>query len=709
MRPDGTIYVAGSFSDIVDFDPGPGTAYLQSAGGLDAFLLQLTASGAFGWVRQMGGTGNDYARGIDVREDGGAVKIYVTGSFEDSADFGPDTLTSAGESDGFLTELDGNGNFLTSFRFGGSGAENWNNVAVDSQGSTYVSGQSLSSDLDLDPGPGNTNLDATTVNPDFPGSGCVVKLDTQGNYVWSQLLTQAGGQLTTDADDNLYHSGKFNGTADLDFGPGTFVVTAEGQGDKPDGYAHILNSAGDFVTGWRMGGSEDDGVLGLGRYRDPQTGETQVYTFGYFQGTADFQIGQDQQVFMTATGDLDAFLVKTNVGVLPIGNRRPVRIAGSVNDLSLATEDGARSLGLGGLDYSPGTGEENSGQTLTYEVTAVPPASLGDVLLADGTTVVTADTHYTLDDIRGLTFRPTGVAVGAAPFTFTVTDNGTTNGKPDPKTLTEGLTITVVGTSVIQGSLFDDLNSNNIRDSGEPTLALAGLQVYLDRNGNGGFDAADPSTVTDAAGNYTFTGLLAGTYRVAQVPPAGYMQTSPAPTPGRGLLGEVNRNFQIPGLSWYGRALAWSAGSLFLFEDSPDNPGPYLMHQLDPETGQELGTFLPPQNPDPRTQNRPGDSQRSRESVQRPATPESKPQACIAAAIRASFVRRRSKCHGSSGGGGKSSSGSIAKKSASSTEPEKLMIPAVALTQPALGAIVICTRSRSGRGNACTGFKTPFS
>lgn len=77
----------------------------------------------------------------------------------------------------------------------------------------------------------------------------------------------------------------------------------------------------------------------------------------------------------------------------------------------------------------------------------------------------------------------------------------------------------------IRGTVFNDMNHNGKRDPGEP--GLAGITVYLDLNNNGHFDANEPSQVTDANGNYTFTNLQPGSYTVAEVVPAGSVQTFP--------------------------------------------------------------------------------------------------------------------------------------------------------------------------------------
>ena len=79
--------------------------------------------------------------------------------------------------------------------------------------------------------------------------------------------------------------------------------------------------------------------------------------------------------------------------------------------------------------------------------------------------------------------------------------------------------------AAIHGIVWNDLDNNGLRNDGEP--GLANWQVYIDRNLNSGCDSEDWSTTSDSSGNYSFTGLPAGTYRVVEVGQPGWTQTSP--------------------------------------------------------------------------------------------------------------------------------------------------------------------------------------
>ncbi|RYD78998.1 MAG: hypothetical protein EOP84_13600, partial [Verrucomicrobiaceae bacterium] len=76
-------------------------------------------------------------------------------------------------------------------------------------------------------------------------------------------------------------------------------------------------------------------------------------------------------------------------------------------------------------------------------------------------------------------------------------------------------------TPSITGVTFDDVNNNGVRDGGE--AAIAGRTVFLDANNDGFLSGGETSAVTDANGAFTFANLPAGTYRLAQVTPAGWL------------------------------------------------------------------------------------------------------------------------------------------------------------------------------------------
>ena len=78
--------------------------------------------------------------------------------------------------------------------------------------------------------------------------------------------------------------------------------------------------------------------------------------------------------------------------------------------------------------------------------------------------------------------------------------------------------------SVIVGNVFNDANADGALSPGE--TGLAGWQVYLDLNNKDQLQTGDPTATTDAAGNYQFSGLAAGSYIVRVAPQLGWRQTT---------------------------------------------------------------------------------------------------------------------------------------------------------------------------------------
>lgn len=117
----GNVYLTGTFSGEVDFDPGPGSYPLTGVASNRVFVAKYTPAGALIWTRGMDGTIDDKGRGIVVAADG---SVYTTGYFQGTADFDPGLgfvpLTSAGGQDVFVLKLNSAGNFVWARSLGGT-------------------------------------------------------------------------------------------------------------------------------------------------------------------------------------------------------------------------------------------------------------------------------------------------------------------------------------------------------------------------------------------------------------------------------------------------------------------------------------------------------------------------------------------------------------------------------------------------------------
>ena len=76
----------------------------------------------------------------------------------------------------------------------------------------------------------------------------------------------------------------------------------------------------------------------------------------------------------------------------------------------------------------------------------------------------------------------------------------------------------------ISGEVFNDINGNGVKETGD--VGLSGWTVFLDANGNGKLDTGELSATTDSSGDFSFTVNFVGTVQLAELPPAGWVQTT---------------------------------------------------------------------------------------------------------------------------------------------------------------------------------------
>ncbi|MCV9928655.1 SBBP repeat-containing protein [Flavobacterium sp. LS1R49] len=298
----GNVYTTGYFTGTVDFDPGAGVFNLIARGANNIFITKLDAAGNFVWAKSIGGSNNDMGNAIAVDATG---NVYVTGTFFGTIDFDPNAgvynLTS-NSSDIFVLKLDTAGNLVWAKAMGGAAADTGYSISVDAAGNVYATG-SFFGTADFDPNIGVSYLTSAGSLDIF-----VVKLDAAGNLVWAKALggigLDSGQGITTDAAGNVYTTGYFNGTADLD--PGIGVANFSSMGDN-DIFVVKLDVSGNLVWAKTMGGTGADS----GNAISVDTAGN-VYTTGSFFGTVDFDPGAGI-LNLTSMGSSDIFISKLDV------------------------------------------------------------------------------------------------------------------------------------------------------------------------------------------------------------------------------------------------------------------------------------------------------------------------------------------------------------------------------------------------------------
>ncbi|MBY0433214.1 MAG: gliding motility-associated C-terminal domain-containing protein [Cyclobacteriaceae bacterium] len=265
----GNIYVTGHFSGTVDFDNGPGTVNLTSAGSTDVFVAKFNSAGDLIWAKGFGGTQGDGGTAIAID---GVGNVLIAGGFRGTADLDPGpgvvNFTSAGETDILACKLDANGNFLWAYAVGGISFDNGNSIALNTANDVVVTGN-FRQTVDFDPGPGVTSFTNVGLDDSF-----IVKLNgATGGLLWAKQVECGTTDVTIDASNNILTTGAFIGTVDFDPGAGVFQLT----GIANEAFVLKMDDNGNFVWAVSMGGNSDDVAQAI---RTDVAGN--VYTAGKF-------------------------------------------------------------------------------------------------------------------------------------------------------------------------------------------------------------------------------------------------------------------------------------------------------------------------------------------------------------------------------------------------------------------------------------------
>jgi hypothetical protein len=195
-------------------------------------------------------------------------------------------------------------------------------------------------------------------------------------------------------------------------------------------------------------------------------------------------------------------------GVLQFSNATyTANVTSGMATLTLVRNNG--SQGTVTLAYATSDGTATAGVSYT-------PAS-GTLTFADGVTSQTFKIPIL------------STAAGKGNQTVNLTISSPTGGATLGAQTTAVLTLiddTRPSSSVVSGTVFQDINSNGMQDSGEP--GIAGQTLFLDLDGSGTLKPADPTATTDANGNYQFTINNPGTYTIRPVLFGGVLVGVPA-------------------------------------------------------------------------------------------------------------------------------------------------------------------------------------
>ena len=262
-----------------------GGTSITSLGGI--FIAKYNSSGTIQWVRSAGGTTTDYALGIAVDASG---SVYVTGYYQGTSTFGGTSISSVGSNaDIFVAKYSSAGVFQWVRSAGGAGSDIAAGIDVDGSGNVYVTGRYEGTAT-------FGGLFTTSVgNKDI----FVAKYNSSGTVQWVRSGGGAGfdegTSIAVDGLGNVYVTGQHIGTLTFD---GTTIVLA----NHINIFVTKYNSAGTFQWARSAGGTGFDEGNGIA-----VDASNNVYLTGRYDGTANFG-----GTLIASAGGSDVFVAKYN-------------------------------------------------------------------------------------------------------------------------------------------------------------------------------------------------------------------------------------------------------------------------------------------------------------------------------------------------------------------------------------------------------------
>ncbi len=298
----GNVYSHGYYKDTVDFDPGPGICIYGAGYSLyndplkNAFIQKLDKNGNFIWAKAfLNGETGGCSDGISIDLDSYG-NVYCAGYFSGTGiDFDPGAGLSTPPSNAmgeYIVKLDSLGSFIwvkyTSHVISWGFADP-NMIELDKFNNIYTTG-TFKGHVDFDPGP-DTLLLAGYASGD--SWAFIKKLDENGNLLWAKSYGRNNwnqpNSITTDTFGNVFSTGIFVDSTDLDPGPDTLVFYTKSIDWSSQGaYLQKLNSNGDLLWAGILQGND-----GRSRGFDITTDYAgNVYATGDYEDTVDFNPGQ---------------------------------------------------------------------------------------------------------------------------------------------------------------------------------------------------------------------------------------------------------------------------------------------------------------------------------------------------------------------------------------------------------------------------------
>jgi hypothetical protein len=354
------VYLTGTFSETVDFNPGSGTFELTSVSNFDMYMAKLDASGNFVWAKKI--NAGSFVSPNKVAIDINGNPVFV-GYFSGTCDFNPNVGASSltGSSNSFILKLDASGNFVYVKHFAATSANSILSIQIDAAGDMFLGGY-YSTTTDFDPNAGVTNLSVIS----FSRDAFFCKLSNEGNLIWAKGIGGANSDelraLDLDNNGNILVAGTFRNSVDFNPGSGSFVMQTSGS-TLDDIFIAKYSPTGEFIWAEQVGSSAgnftDENVNDLAV--DP-SGNVVLVGFYYDEidfdpGDANFPLytGGFRNSFVLSLNSIGAFNYAFDIGM-------DVDLAGSESEAIDIDANGNIYIGgytEGTCDMNPNAGTNN--------------------------------------------------------------------------------------------------------------------------------------------------------------------------------------------------------------------------------------------------------------------------------------------------------------------------------------------------------------
>ncbi len=351
-----------------------GTTYSTQTGDADVLARKFSADGTTAlYTADFGGSGDDFGNGIAIDANGYA---YIGGR-TNSGDFPTANAfqnQNYGANNAFVVGLDPAGKVTFSTYLGGSNDDRGYGVAVDTQGSVYLTGYTTSNDFP-------TNTGAFQRTRQGGTDAFVAKFGPDGTAVYSTFLgggsDDAAYGIAVDNNGNAYVTGE---TFSNSFPQANAPYQHSRHGGQEGFVTELNNDGSGLIFSTFIGGAGDD--VGNGIALDPSGN---IYVVGTTTSDSDFSI--PNRSFNTGYngGASDIFVAKyttsgqslawttflgshgTDDGsAIAVDSRGNVYVAGDTDsDQYPVTRDAFQSSRGGGFDAVLSVLDTN-GQNLTY-------------------------------------------------------------------------------------------------------------------------------------------------------------------------------------------------------------------------------------------------------------------------------------------------------------------------------------------------------